>query len=64
MRLELNIKNQSGQAATEYAVFTAAIIGIFAGTVNYFLPDMIPDLINSLQIYVNSYYFVLTMPFP
>ena len=56
--------SQKGQALTEYVVITAALLGVVSASVNYMLPDMVPDLINALEIHVRSYYFVITMPFP
>lgn len=48
-----------GQAMTEVAVLTTALIGTGAALMYFF-----PDSMNALQIYMDSYYFVLALPIP
>jgi len=62
--IRLNKKNNKGQALTEYAVFSAALLGIILGGVKFMLPEMIPDMLDALQAYIDGFYFILTMPFP
>jgi hypothetical protein len=53
------VRRPRGQAMTEVALLTTAIIGAGAGFVYFF-----PDSLNATQIYMDSFYFVLSMPVP
>lgn len=48
-----------GQATAEVALITTLLIGAGASLVYFF-----PDTLNATQIYMDSYYFVLSMPIP
>lgn len=48
-----------GQAMTEVAILTTALIGTGAALIYFF-----PDSLNATQIYMDSFYFVLSLPIP
>lgn len=48
-----------GQAMTETALVTVLLVA-WGGVLTYFFPDSL----NALQIYMDSYYFVFSMPVP
>lgn len=48
-----------GQAMTETVLLTVALLGIGGALVHFF-----PDSLNALQIYMDGYYFVLSLPIP
>ncbi len=54
---------QAGQAAVEYAVMTASLL-LTTALAAPFILKFAPDMINALQIYMNGFYFVLSLPFP
>jgi Flp pilus assembly pilin Flp len=53
-------RDQSGQAMAEYAIVVAAVMGGL--TVMTF--SLIPDFIDALQRYYDSYYMMLSLPVP
>ena len=56
-------QNESGQAAIEYAVstFYLVAVGVAAAPVAmHFMPDMM----NALQIYLDGFYFIFSLPIP
>jgi len=58
-RTTRSARHPAGQALTEVALLTAALIGAGGAFVYFF-----PDSINALQVYMDSFYFVLAMPIP
>ena len=52
--------DESGQAMAEYAIVVASITGVLVGAGFTFLPDFI----NALQQYYDSYYIILNLPIP
>jgi Flp pilus assembly pilin Flp len=53
-------REESGQAATEYALFNFFIlIGAFGGLLGF-----LPAALKAYEIYVKGFYYVLSMPFP
>lgn len=57
------VGGERGQAAIEYAVstFYLAAVGLAAApAVMHFMPDMM----NALQIYLDGFYFVFSLPIP
>lgn len=59
MTLRRARRASSGQALTEMTLLVAALIGAGGAFVYFF-----PDSINALQVYMDSFYFVLAMPIP
>jgi hypothetical protein len=57
MRKFLN--RRRGQAMTETALLTVLLIG-WGGAMMFFFPDSF----NALQIYMDGFYFVFSMPVP
>lgn len=54
---------ERGQAAVEYAIMSAYLLT--AGVVAYpLLLRFAPNMINALQIYVDGFYFVFSLPIP
>ena len=52
-------KRRRGQALTETVLLTVLLIG-WGGALMYFFPDSL----NALQIYIDGFYFVFSMPIP
>lgn len=52
--------DEQGQAMTEYAVTSGAIIIGSTGVLTYFLPAML----DAYQIYITGFYLVLGLPIP
>jgi Flp pilus assembly pilin Flp len=52
--------DESGQAMAEYAIVVASVTGVLVGAGFTFLPDFI----NALQRYYDSYYIILNLPIP
>lgn len=52
-------KRTRGQAMTETALLTVLIIG-WGGVLTYFFPDAFA----ALQIYMDGFYYVFSMPIP
>lgn len=50
----------SGQAMAEYAIVVAAVVGLGA----YTLLSFLPEFIEALQSYYDSYYIILSLPIP
>lgn len=63
VRARLASGDQRGQAAVEYVVMTASLL-LTTALAAPFILKFAPDMINALQIYVNGFYFVLSLPFP
>jgi len=55
----LTCSARRGQALTEMTLLVASLIGAGGAFVFFF-----PDSLNALQIYMDSFYFVLSMPIP
>ena len=60
MRLRALLRDESGQAMAEYAIVVAAITGVMVGATFSFLPDFI----NALQRYYDSFYIMINLPIP
>jgi len=56
----LEIREESGQTMTEYALLMAVVGGGLAYTAIEFLPNFI----HALQRYYDGFYVILNMPFP
>ena len=54
------LQGESGQAMTEYALVTAAILGILVGAGW----TILPDFVNALQRYYDGFYVLLNLPIP
>jgi len=54
------LRDESGQAMAEYALVLAGLMGLLVGGGFTFLPDFI----NALQRYYDSYYIILNLPIP
>lgn len=54
------LRDEAGQAMTEYAVVTAAILGILVGAGW----TILPDFVNALQRYFDGFYVLLNLPIP
>ena len=52
-------RRRRGQAMTELILLVVLILGIGMSLVYFF-----PDSFNALQIYMDSFYFALSMPIP
>lgn len=52
-------RSQRGQAMVETVLLTVLLIG-WGSAMMYFFPDAM----NSLQIYMDSFYYVLSLPIP
>jgi hypothetical protein len=63
IRAALASGDERGQAAVEYAVMTGSLL-LTTALAAPFILKFAPDMINALQIYVNGFYFVLSLPFP
>lgn len=53
------VRTQRGQAMVETVLLTVLLIG-WGSAMMYFFPDAM----NSLQIYMDSFYYVLSLPIP
>ena len=53
-------RDPSGQAMAEYAIVVAGVLGVFVGVGFTFLPDFI----QALQQYYDSFYIMLNLPIP
>lgn len=53
------LRSRRGQAMTETVLLTVLLFGWGMALVYFF-----PDSINALQIYMDSFYYVLSMPIP
>lgn len=59
-RIHMWLTRTKGQAVTEYSILMAIIvIGIMFGSYKVF-----PAFIRAFQLYFDSYYFMLNLPFP
>lgn len=59
-RLRLRARrSQRGQAMTETALMTVLLVA-WGGVLTHFFPDSL----NALQIYMDSFYFLFSMPIP
>lgn len=56
----ISFGDDSGQAMAEYAIVVAGLMGglLYMGF------QVIPEFIRAFQVYHDSYYFLLSMPFP
>jgi hypothetical protein len=54
---------QAGQALVESSVLLATLVGGLA-VGGVWLMQTHPDMMNALNIYMQGYYFVLSLPFP
>jgi hypothetical protein len=52
-------RRMRGQAMAETALLTTLLIGVGGALVHFY-----PDSLNALQIYMDSFYFVLSLPIP
>jgi len=52
-------RSQRGQAMTETALMTVLLVA-WGGVLTHFFPDSL----NALQIYMDSFYFLFSMPIP
>lgn len=52
--------DDSGQAMAEYAIVVAGVLGVFVGVGFTFMPDFI----QALQMYYDSFYIMLNLPIP
>lgn len=55
-----SIADDSGQAMAEYAIVVASITGVLVVVGFTFLPDFI----NALQRYYDSFYIMINLPIP
>ena len=57
------LREESGQAATEYAIMSAMMLasGLVASP---FIMRFMPEMLNAFQIYVDGFYFVFSLPIP
>lgn len=55
----LRQRRARGQAMAETVLLTVMMIGVGGALVHFF-----PDSLNALQIYMDGYYFVLSLPIP
>lgn len=55
----LGLRSRRGQAMTEVVLLTLLLIGSGGALVHFF-----PDSLNALQIYMDSFYFILSLPIP
>lgn len=55
----LGVRSKRGQAMTEVVLLTVLLIGWGGVLVHFF-----PDSLNALQIYMDSFYFILSLPIP
>jgi Flp pilus assembly protein TadG len=53
------VRRRKGQALTETALLVMLLFGFTMALVFFF-----PDSMNALQIHMDGYYFVLSMPVP
>lgn len=54
------LQSDSGQAMTEYALVTAAILGVLVGAGW----TVLPDFVGALQRYFDAFYVLLNLPIP
>lgn len=54
------LRSDSGQAMAEYALVTAAILGIMVAAGF----TVLPDFVNALQRYYDAFYVMLNLPIP
>lgn len=54
------LRGDSGQAMTEYALVTAAILGVLVGAGW----TVLPDFVGALQRYLDGFYVLLNLPIP
>ena len=54
------IRDDSGQAMAEYAIILAGLMGLLVGGGFTFLPDFI----EALQRYYDSFYLMINLPIP
>ena len=59
LRRRVSGDGELGQAMTEFSLIAAALL-VGVGGLAMFLPDML----NAFQIYLDSHYYVLSMPIP
>ena len=52
-------RRRRGQAMTETVLLTVLMIGVGGALAHFY-----PDSLNALQIYMDSYYFTLSLPIP
>ncbi len=60
MKRRARFGDQSGQAMAEYALIVASLTGVLVGVGFTFLPDFM----NALQQYYDSFYIMLNLPVP
>jgi Flp pilus assembly pilin Flp len=53
-------RDESGQAMAEYAIVVAGITGVLVGATF----TLLPDFINALQRYYDSFYIMISLPIP
>ncbi len=53
-------RDEAGQAMAEYAIVVAGVLGVFVGVGFTFMPDFI----QALQQYYDSFYIMLNLPIP
>ncbi len=56
----MRLREESGQAMAEYAIVVAALMGGLI-TMGF---SFLPDFIDALQSYYDSFYIMLNLPFP
>lgn len=56
-------RERDGQAAVEYAVMTFYLL-VGTAVAAPFIMKFAPDMLNALQIYMDGFYFTLSLPFP
>lgn len=54
------IDDVAGQAMVEYAIVVSSVLGVLVGVGFTFMPDFI----NALQRYYDSFYVMLNLPIP
>lgn len=59
-RKERGIRDDSGQAMVEYALIVSMVMAALVGVTFEFLPEFV----NALQEYYDSYYIMLNLPIP
>ena len=57
------IREEGGQAAVEYAVMSTYMLLAVAGATPV-LMKFAPEMLDALQIYVDGFYFVFSLPIP
>jgi hypothetical protein len=59
-RLVRRARPEAGQSATEYAIFTSALVAGSGVSLLVFMPNAIA----SYKLYILSFYVILGLPFP